>query len=359
MKKKMITTLKFIIVIALMVLIIVHKNNTPRILVIHSYNVDYSWTRDVNIGLNRKLKGNHDIIVRFHYMDLKTNPGEEFRRKAKATAHKLIQTWRPDIIILFDDRAQELVAKNTCREDKQEPNFKEYNDIHIVFGGVNSRKDCYDYGTNKVTGIFERKPLEALRQLLIQIGRNRKLEKPKIAFLGDESPSIKSEISTYSQFRWKDLVWLGDKQVNTLEKWGKQVEELSLQADILLVTNYRQLKENKKEETNFVEPKKVMMKTLQNFKRDGFQLPVVGMNYFNVDDGAPIAVGPSPYEQGSEAGEAALQIARGTKTGGSIPVKKTRQFIISIKKDELDKCQIKLPPIYEAFARATGNFKED
>ena len=397
MKKQMITALKLIMVCVLFGLVIAHKSRTPRFLIIHSYNVDYAWVRDINIGLKRVFDKHYDITFRFHYMDLKNHQDKDFKRRAEEAAHKLIQSWQPDVMILFDDLAQRLVGIKYLNQ-----NESLHKSIQIVFAGVNGAPEDYGYNDKKVrnvTGILERKPLNALKDTLELIAKDKGFDleaegqpKPKIVFLGTKSASITAEIKSYKDKEWwQPLEWLDPIQVDTYGNWIDQVKALKYRADILLVTNYRRLKVEGEEE--LAKPHNVIKETQIIFKK-----PVVGMNYFNVEDGGALAVGPSPYEQGDVAAKMAICIADYKKQEkdreqdrdeeqerelGDVESKKpfnckefidcnqfikckqviegkqfieSKQFIIAIRKEELEKWKIELPPIYEAFARATDNY---
>lgn len=359
MKKHIISALKITIVLVLLALVVAHKSRTPRILVIHSYNADYAWVRDINVGLKRVFDDRYDITFRLHYMDLKNHQEEDFKRRAEEAAHKLIQSWQPDVMILFDDLAQKLVGTKYLNQDES---------IQIVFGGVNGNPEDYGYegkdNVTNVTGILERKPLHALKDILerIALAKGFNLQgpgaKPKIAFLGTKSASITAEIPSLNAFDWSPLIWLKPMQVDIYSQWMDRVKALSQQADILLITNYRKLKIEEGSD-ELAKPIDVMKTTQQAFLRQGIPLPVVGMNYFNVEDGGALAVGASPYEQGDVAASMAMKIIDKKIKSNELDIEQTKQFIIAIRREEFEKWNIELPPIYEAFARATDNYWEE
>lgn len=43
----------------------------PRILVLHSYDKEYAWTRDVSVGIRRVLDKYPYYSIKWHYMDTK------------------------------------------------------------------------------------------------------------------------------------------------------------------------------------------------------------------------------------------------------------------------------------------------
>jgi ABC-type uncharacterized transport system substrate-binding protein len=87
-------------------------------------------------------------------------------------------------------------------------------------------------------------------------------------------------------------------------------------------------------------------------------MPVIGINVFNAEDGAMLAVGVSPFEQGEVAAEMALTLLRTGQAASEMPVRTSRQYVIAMRQSALFRRQLEVPRIFEAFARATNNFYE-
>jgi hypothetical protein len=123
-----------------------YNMSKPSILILHSYDKDYPWVRDINIGLNRVLNNKYLYQVRWYYMDTKRHPYDNYKESAGIAARNLIEQTQPDVVIAMDDDAQKFVTQF----------FKNHPKIKIVFGGVN--REVKDYGfdqSNNVTGILE------------------------------------------------------------------------------------------------------------------------------------------------------------------------------------------------------------
>jgi hypothetical protein len=93
-------------------------------------------------------------------------------------------------------------------------------------------------------------------------------------------------------------------------------------------------------------------------------VPVIGLQVFNVEDGGMLAIGPSPYEQGEEVGrmaEAILKI-RGKKDNRPLskrsPIKPNKHYIVALRKPAMEQRMLRLPHIYESFARAANTYVE-
>ncbi len=104
-KSNLVKVLMALFIIGALVAFVGTNLAKPRILVLHSYDLDYSWVRDVNVGLNRVLRGK-PYNVRWHYMDTKRNPSNDFRERAGLLARRIIGDWKPDLIIAVDDDPQ-------------------------------------------------------------------------------------------------------------------------------------------------------------------------------------------------------------------------------------------------------------
>lgn len=314
----------------------------PRVLVLQSYLDDYSWSRDIDTGIRRSLKNPTAYTVRWHYMDLKRHTDKEFRTRAANSALKVIENWKPDVILAVDDNAHEYVAKY----------FINRPGVSIVHAGINGETAPYGYDKAKnVTGILERKPLDAIKEAMIELallqGKNPK--NIRIINIGDRSESLVNDEKFLLEYDWSPLKLVDSKLVKTFDEWKKVVAGAESRADFIVLSNYRQLTA-KPGEKQFVPPKVVMEWTEKNSK------PVIlGMQGFNVEDGASIAIGVSPYEQGEVSGEMAAAIVAGKKPK-DIPEASTRQYVVYMSDSKLKARNLSVPKIYEAFARASNTY---
>ena len=177
---KLLPLLKIAFGLLFVTVVILHKRHSPRILIIHSYHAEYSWVKEENDGVARFLGKHPEVNVRWHYMDLKNHTDPDFQRAAAHIATSTIERWRPDVLVIFDDIAQELVGTRYVNHPR----------IKLVFGGVNAAPEKYRYrGAANVTGILERKPLQAIDDTIRMLWRSMgEAERPPRALLlGDAS----------------------------------------------------------------------------------------------------------------------------------------------------------------------------
>jgi len=321
--------------------------NKPRILVLHSYSEDYVWTREINVGLQRALDNENWLDVHYHEMKTKRHSDQDYLRRSAVAAHKAIETLQPDVLIAIDDYAQKLVAMDLVNSAGMD----------IVFAGVNGSVKPYGYDTaNNVTGVLERKPARALKEVITFLsssGGAKTDGNPRALFLADSSHSTERDADYLKTFDWSPVQYLGVKSVASFPEWQDAVKALSEKTDFLLVGGYRKLHATSDPDSPFVKARKVMSWTEENSP-----VPVIGMNIFNTAEGAMLSVGISPYEQGEVAATMALDIIRNKKTATAIPIHTPRQYVISIRQSALDRRKIVVPDIFETFARATNNYFE-
>lgn len=333
----------FVFLLALGVTVLVFNNAKPRLLILHSYDTGYTWTRDVDVGIRRVLKEKNDYSVRWFYMDTKRHPWKEFKVNAGKAATKVVDSWRPTVVIAVDDDAQEYAMKH----------FANRPDVRIVFSGVSDSLEHYGYDkASNVTGIFERKPFGALKETLLMIAASNSRSRPvRIMFIGDTSESVRNDEKDFRKFDWGAIEVLDSRLPKTFDEWKSAVEFAGKnKVDFIITANYRKILRNK-DELALMPAREIIGWTEANST-----VPVIGTNVFFVDDGGMLAIGTSPYEQGEVAVSMANQILQKDKTAEEIPKQSTRQFVVAMRESGVKKWNIRLPSVYEAAARSSANF---
>ncbi|HZW23889.1 MAG TPA: ABC transporter substrate binding protein [Gallionella sp.] len=318
------------------------KATQPRVLVIHSYDPDYAWTRDVDTGLHRVFDSNLHHKVQWHYMNTKKHPDAEFKRRAGMLATREIERFRPDVIIAVDDDAQKYAVKEYAKDPK----------VRIVFGGLNGSAVPYNYHLSKnATGIYERKPLGSLLSMLSEVrdGAGMPLGK-RIVHIGDRSDSVMEDSKAIESMDWTPFRLVASMHAGTLDEWKRAVLEASEKGDLILISNYQNvLRQDGKD--GFVPPAELMEWTEANSR-----IPVVGMGGFMVEDGGMLAVGASGFEQGDVIARMTMRILDEEISPGDIPHVMPRQYLVYMRQAVMEKRGLKLPDIYEAFSRASNNY---
>ncbi len=333
----------FAFLVALGVTVLVFNTGKPRLLILHSYDTGYSWTRDVDVGIRRVLKEKNDYSVRWFYMDTKRHPWKEFKVNAGTAVAKLIDSWQPTVVIAVDDDAQEYAMKS----------FVNRPDIKIVFSGVSDSLAHYGYDqANNVTGILERKPYGALKEALLLIAATRSRPGPvRVMFVGDTSESVRNDEKDFRKFDWGPIEVLDSHLPKTFDEWKNAVDFAGKNdVDFIITANYRKIL-RKREGQALVPPQEII-----NWTEANSTVPLIGTNVFFVDDGGTLAIGTSPYEQGEVAVSMANQILKHGKSTQEIAKRSTQQFVVAMRESGIRKWNIALPTVYEAAARSSANF---
>lgn len=333
-------TLISLFLVASVVVVVAYNLHKPRVLVLQSYDLTYPWTREVSVGLHRVLDEHPHFAVRWFYMDTKRHPEKEFKQKMGLSARQSIERWKPDVVIAVDDDAQEFVTRH----------FVNHPQIRIVFAGVNGGVEPYGFvGAGNVTGIFERKDWQALKDALLALRWPRPATGPlRVLHIGDTSGSVEHDDRYLREFDWKPLINLPSRKVASFDDWKKAVLDAQDKTDFILTTNYRRIRRDAANAA-LVPPEEIVAWTVANSR-----VPVVGTNGFFVEDGGELAIGTSPYEQGEVAARMAIRLLGGERAS-DIPHASTRQFVVYMRSARLHRRGMELPPLYEAFARATNN----
>lgn len=320
------------------------KITQPRILVLHSYAPDYSWTRDIDTGLRRVLDAKLGYKVQWHYMDTKNHPDKEFKRRAGALARRAIDAFNPRVIIAVDDDAHAYAVKAFAGNPK----------VAIIFAGINGTVEPYGYDkANNATGIYERKPLLNLRRALSEMrGPNGSELGHRIMHLGDQSAAVLIDVKEIDNFDWAPFRITESLLVNTFDDWKRAVMDAKDKADLIVVSNYRNVYERAGE------AKLVPAPAVIQWTESNSPVPVVGLGGFMVEEGGMFAVGTSGFEQGEITAQMAIEVLDGGAIPKHIAQVMPQQFLVYIRRPLMAKHQISLPPLYEAFARASNNYYE-
>lgn len=333
----------FVFLIAVVVGVILFNSTKPRLLILHSYDTSYSWTRDVDVGIRRVLGGRNDYVVRWYYMDTKRHPWTEYKVNEGKAVIKLVERWQPSVVVAIDDDAHEYAMKYFVNDPK----------VKIVFAGLSAEPSQYGYDkASNVTGILERKPFAALKDSLLLLSQTQPRDRPvRIMFLGDASDSVRNDEHLFSSIDWEPIQVVPSRLAKTFDEWKEGILFANdNDIDFVITANYRKLQKSAGSK-ELMKPNAVLAWT------EEYALPlVIGTNGFFAEDGGVLAIGTSPYEQG----EVALNMARKIILDGvaptKIPVMSTEQFVVAMRRSSMARRGIKLPSVYEAAARASANF---
>jgi len=298
-----------------------------KILLIFSYHPEYSWVIEETRGAEDVLS-KRGIETEKFYLDTKRHTSAQWKAKITKDAIKKIEELNPELVIVFDDNACELVAKKYI--DKALP---------FVFCGMNAEPEDYGFPAKNITGVLERS------HIIESIGLLKKLvpDVEKAAIITDDSPSSKAFITRVK----KTILPIEIYEIYTTNDfglWKEKIKQFQFIVDGIGLFLYHTLEEKGQEISLF--PEDVLKWTLENNK-----LPEFSAIDYTVRDGALCAVATSGYQQGRSAAEIALTILAGA-TPGNIPIvcpakkypmvniKRANELNITIPEDVLKEVQI-------------------
>ena len=345
MKKHLSFFLSLVFLALLMATAVAYNSTKPRVMILQSYEPEYAWTRDVDEGLNRIINRWTGYSVTRHYMNTKQHSDPEWLNRAGIIARRTIKQTNPKVLIAVDDLAQSLAAKYFINDLNME----------IVFAGVNGSVEPYGYDkATNVTGIFEHKQLRPIKESILALESKKKSPNltPSLVYVLDPSPSLGIGKDKIDEYDWSPIIYKGSIVAKDYPDWKKIILEQGEKVDYIIVANYRELAISGPG-TTYASAKEVMTWTDRESK-----VPVIGINAFNVEDGAMISLGVSPFEQGEVAAQMAQMILEKNIRAGTIPMRQNFQYIVAIREASLQLRNMELPAIYEAFGRATENFIE-
>ncbi len=201
-----------------------------RILYIDSYHLNYGASEDIIttfINTLNKSKINYDLkIIR---MDTKRNKSEAFKQNAAIKAKKVIEIYKPDLVIAAEDNASKYLIVPYYKNSK----------VPFLFIGVNESVKEYGFPYENVTGQVEVTLIKPLISLLKQYSKGS-----RIAYLNDNTlTSQKTSLS----FEKKLGVKIQKHFINSKQEWKDAFLELQETSDILLLglNTFSNTKKNK------------------------------------------------------------------------------------------------------------------
>jgi ABC-type uncharacterized transport system substrate-binding protein len=342
----------------------------PRILVVHSYATDYSWTRAIDRSI-RQVFEDQSFSVRHHFMDTKKHSDEEFKEVAGALVRNKIDEWDPHVLILVDDNAQSLVGvcyanpagrdvahlhglDNAAARDLFGRCYSDHPRMQILFAGIGASAADYGYdGQANISGIEERIDIAALREFFEYYRVSHAL--PLLRVLAPLDNSMSAHYNREALVRLgREMgdagIRLETRVVASFDQWREVIAEGNERADLLLFSNYHTVHCGQDQSSLPIAPGRLIDWTNLNS-----EIPGIGAWGFYTEDGGMMSLAVSPREQGETVARMAVRILKEGRRAGSMAVTQTRQSEVFQREWLLRHHAVTLPRIYRTFALATGH----
>lgn len=297
-----------------------------RVLVVHSYNPEYVWTQNINIGILEALKG-VNVVFDYVYMDAKNHPDEAWLTQAGHKALERMREFDPDVVIAADDAAQARFVV---------PFLKGKNRPQVVFCGVNAPPSIYGYPASNVSGVQERFHYRESFQLLKRLVPHAR----STAFLVDASSSAKFLIEDLKRDVQRNgpyvLELASVESLSTFQQWQRAILRLQGRADTLALGLYHSLRD---ETTGKILSAAEVMAWTNSVNTK----PTVGFADYALDHGILCGVLESGEEQGFLAGSMAKQALLAGMPVGRLPICENDKGVILVNLKAAERFHIDIP----------------
>ena len=269
-----------------------------KVLYIDSYHEGYAWSDGITKGVQRGLRDS-GVRLKIIRMNTKRNADIPFKKKAAQKAKKVIEQFKPDVVIASDDNVSKYMIK---------PYFKDA-DLPIVFCGVNWDASVYGYPYSNVTGMVEVAPIpQLIEQLQLWAKGGR------IGFLGPDILTAKKEAANYKKIFGLEVKAYYAKDYSD---WKTGFVKLQNEVDMLIIASDGGLYDDHAKE-------------LEAFVRSKTRIPT-GACYDFMIPYALVGVIKVAEEQGLWSADTALQILDG-KSPADIPIVQNRRAKLVLNK---------------------------
>lgn len=293
-----------------------------EILIIQSYSTSHPWVISNTQGLNARLSGAAQL--HFFHLNAKSLTPSQLATQAEQAWLTYLKL-KPTLVILSDDNAIDLLAKRIATAGTP-----------VVYLGMNGNpRESGLYGLNNITGVLERPLIKRNITEMSQL-----LQAPKKALVLFDDSAV-SRITLYETFHGADTWQIGNlqvdvKQSNEYNSWQQSISQAKAQGySLIFVGLYHTLRDPAGEH---VDAEQALA-----WANGATSVPLFALWDFSV--GAGKCVGGlvmSGYEQGSAAGDLALQILQGQAPKNLSPRTAARgEYLFS--RQEMARWQLTLP----------------
>ena len=283
-----------------------------KILFVNSYHKGFEWSDGITNSLKQGLS-NKNIELKIHYMDTKRNTEEEFKKQAALNTKKIIEEWKPDLLITSNDNTFKYLVM---------PYYKDA-DLPIVFCGLNWDATVYEAPYSNTAGMVEVSlVLPLINHLKIYTKGDR------IGMIVDDCLSSRKWIENVKKIL--KISFTKEYFVKTFKEWENTFIKLQDEVDILLLVGNAAINDWDNEEAKrFI---------LENIRKP------TGSTYDWMSPYSLITIETIAEEQGEYAAEIALKILDGTLPS-DIPLKVNKKGRLILNLKIAEKLDIIFPPL--------------
>jgi ABC-type uncharacterized transport system substrate-binding protein len=280
-----------------------------KVLYVDSYHDGYEWSDGITSGIKTILDPS-GVELKIVRMDTKRNTSEKFKKAAALKAKKIIDEFKPDLVIASDDNASKYLVMPYYKDKK----------LPFVFCGINWDASIYGYPYSNATGMIEVAPVRELVENLKAFSKGG-----KIGYLTADVATSRKEGEYYRKLIDKKII---ESYVKNQSEWEKEFLKMQDQVDMIIIGN--------KAGINDWDQARAEAFILKNIKKPtgciyDFMIPYSMLGFIKSAD-----------EQGTWAAETALKILEGTSPS-LIPIAQNSKGGLMINLKYARKLKIKIP----------------
>lgn len=265
--------------------------DTKRVLYIASYHSEKDeWTRGIKEGIENILTPVDNLDLKIFNMDTQLVKNEEEKKQAALKAKKVIEQYRPDVVISSDDNAVKFLLQP----------YYQNSSLPFVFCGVNWDASSYGLPYPNTTGMIE---VQLIRETVNTIAPYAKGR--KIGCLRGDTLTNRKEQKYFDQQLGTTM---DVRYVTNYEQWKEELLALQHDVDILLLGSIRAL-----------DTQGASLKQIANFTYANTSIPTASYDEF-MKQVSLVTLSTVPQEQGQWAATQALRIINGTPPASILPV---------------------------------------
>jgi hypothetical protein len=282
-----------------------------KVLYINSYHVGYTWSDRIEAEVKRIISNTKAEFKIFH-MNAKGQNNESKKIQAGLAAKAAIENFKPDIVIVSDDKAVKYLLQ---------PYYKD-STLPFVFCGINWDAATYELPYSNATGMVEVEPIQSLVNELSRYARGERLGYIGLDSLTEHKTVHHSQLHLGREF---NQIYL----VADFASWQQAFLAAQTEVDMLIMGVHVSI-ENWDEQQ------------AQEFVLQQARIPS-GTPYHWVINYALIGIVKIPEEHGRWAAQTALKVLDGANIA-NIPIVSSREYNILLNHDLAKRMKLQFSP---------------
>lgn len=209
---------KIVLFTAIAICLALPAQAAKRVLYVDSYHQGFPWSDGITEAIQSVME-KEDVTLKIIRMDTKRNTSDAYKKGVALEVKKMIESFRPDVVIASDDNASKYVIVPYYKDSR----------IPFVFCGVNYTADAYGFPFSNVTGMVELPPAVKLIYSLKHFARIT-----KVGYLAADTLTERKDGSYTKRDVREEFV---ERYVKTFSQWKTEFDRLQDEVDVIIVGN--------------------------------------------------------------------------------------------------------------------------